>query len=114
VSGTCDANKGEEGNVHRLLVRKTEGRRTLERQRHTWVDNIKMDLVEIGFGELDLTCVAQDRYSRRALVNTVMNLRGPSNAGTLSNGCTVSGLSSSTQLHGVSSLTFRMLSLLVL
>jgi hypothetical protein len=42
-----------------------------------WVDNIKMDLVEIGWIDVDWISLAQDRYRWRALVNTVMNLRAP-------------------------------------
>jgi ribosome biogenesis protein Nip4 len=55
------------------LVGRPEGRRPLERPRRRWEDNIKMDLREIGFGDVDWMHLAQD--SDRALVNTVMNLR---------------------------------------
>jgi hypothetical protein len=41
------------------------------------VDNIKLDLVEIGFGVVDWIGVAQDRYRWIALVSAVMNLRAP-------------------------------------
>jgi hypothetical protein len=44
---------GEKRNTYRLLVGKPEGKRPLERSRYMWVDNIKMDLVEIGWGEWD-------------------------------------------------------------
>jgi hypothetical protein len=67
----------EKRNAYRLLVRKPEGKRPLVRPRCRWVDNIKMDIVEIGLGELDLICLAQDKYRWRALMNTVMNLRIP-------------------------------------
>jgi hypothetical protein len=66
-----------EKNVYRLLVGKPEGIRPIERPRRRWIDNIKTDLVEIGFGVVDWIGMAQDRYSWRALVNTVMNLRIP-------------------------------------
>jgi hypothetical protein len=56
---------------------KPEGKRPLERPRHRWVDNIKMDLREIEWISMDLIVVAQDRDQWRALVNTVMNLRVP-------------------------------------
>jgi hypothetical protein len=52
---------GEKRNVYRSLVGKTEGKRPLGRPRSRWVDNIKMDLAEIGLGELDWIGVAQGR-----------------------------------------------------
>jgi hypothetical protein len=45
---------GEKGNVYKLLVGKPEGRRPLERTRRRWLDNIRMDLVEVGWGNVDL------------------------------------------------------------
>jgi hypothetical protein len=92
---------GEKRNVYRLLVGKPEGKRPLGRPRCTWIDNIKMDLLEIGLSVVDWIGLAQDRYRWRALVNTVMNLRVPSNAGKLLGGCTTCGLSSGSQLHRV-------------
>jgi hypothetical protein len=71
------ARMGEKRNVYRLLVRKPEGRRPLGRPRRRWIDNIKMDLLEIGVNVVDWTGLAQDRYRWRALVNSVMNLRFP-------------------------------------
>jgi hypothetical protein len=59
------------------MVGKPEGRRPLERPRRRWEDNIKMDLGEIGFGDVDWIHLALDRDRLRALVNTVMNLRVP-------------------------------------
>jgi hypothetical protein len=44
---------GEKRNVYRLLVGKPEGKRPLGRQRHRWIDNIKIDLLEIGLGVVD-------------------------------------------------------------
>jgi hypothetical protein len=64
-------------NVYRLLVGKPEGKRPLGRPRHRWIDNIKMDLLQIGLGDVDWIGLAQDRYRWRALVNSVMNLRVP-------------------------------------
>jgi hypothetical protein len=61
-----------------------------------------MDLGEIEWGGVDWIGLAQDRDKWRALMNAVMNLRVPSNAGKLSSGCTTGGLSSSAQLHRVS------------
>jgi hypothetical protein len=65
---------GEKRNVYRLLVGKPEGKRLSGGPRSRWVDNIKMDLVEIVLGVLDWICLALDRYRWRALVNAVMNL----------------------------------------
>jgi hypothetical protein len=64
-------------NAYRILVGKPEGRRPLERPRRRWVDNIKMDLIDIGWDGIDWIDLAQDRDQWRALVNTVMNLRVP-------------------------------------
>jgi hypothetical protein len=64
-------------NAYRLLVGKPEGRSPLGRSRRRWLDNIRMDLVEVGWGDVDWIYLAQDRDRRRALVNSVMNLRVP-------------------------------------
>jgi hypothetical protein len=53
------------------------GKEPLERPRHRWVDNIKMDLLEIGCGGVDWIGLAQDRDKWRAVVNAVMNLWVP-------------------------------------
>jgi hypothetical protein len=53
--------------VYRLLIRKPEGKRPLGRQRHRWIDNIKIDLLDIRLGSVDWTGLAQDRYRWRAL-----------------------------------------------
>jgi hypothetical protein len=63
--------------AYNILVERPEGRRPLGRPRRRWEDNIKMDLREIGFGDVDWVHWAQDRDRWRALVNTVMNLRVP-------------------------------------
>jgi hypothetical protein len=63
--------------AYRILVGKPEGKRPLGRPRRRWVDNIKMDLREIGWDGMDWIDVAQDRDQWRALVNTVMNLWVP-------------------------------------
>jgi hypothetical protein len=59
------------------LVGKPEGKRPLGRPRRRWIDNTKMDLLEIGLSVVDWIGLAQDRYRWRALVNSVMNLRVP-------------------------------------
>jgi hypothetical protein len=66
-----------ERNVYRLLVGKPDGKRPLGRPRRRWIDNMKMDLLEIGLSVADWIGLAQDRYRCRALVNLVMNLRVP-------------------------------------
>jgi hypothetical protein len=63
--------------AYRILVGKPEGKRPLVRPRRTWVDNIKIDLTEIGWDGMDWIDLAQDRDQLRALVNTAMNLRVP-------------------------------------
>jgi hypothetical protein len=68
---------GEKRNVYRLLVGKREGKRPLARPRRRWVDNIKMEPVEIEWGSVGLIGLAQDRYSWRPLVNAVMDHRIP-------------------------------------
>jgi hypothetical protein len=68
---------GETRNAYRIFVGKPEGRRPLGRPRRRWVDNIKMDLMEIEWDGRDWIELAQDRDQWRALVNTVMNLRVP-------------------------------------
>jgi hypothetical protein len=67
--------------AYRVLVGKPEGRRPLVRPRRRWEDNIKMDVRDVGCGGIDWIDLAQDRDRWRALVNTVMNLRVPQNAG---------------------------------
>jgi hypothetical protein len=71
------ARMGGKRNAYRLLLGKSEGKRPLGRPRRRWVDNIKMDLLEIGWGGVDWIGLAQDRNKWRALVNAVMNLRVP-------------------------------------
>jgi hypothetical protein len=68
---------GAKRNSYRILVKKSEGKRLILRPRQRWVDYIKVDLREIGWGGMDWIDLAQDRDQRRALVNTVMNLRVP-------------------------------------
>jgi hypothetical protein len=68
---------GEKRNVYRILVGKPEGKRPLGKPRRRRVDNIKMDLREIGREGMNWSDQAQDRDQLKALVNTVMNLRVP-------------------------------------
>jgi len=63
--------------VYRVLVRKPEGKRLLRRPRRRWVDNIRMDLQEVGYGYMDWIGLAQDTDRWRTHVSAVMNLRVP-------------------------------------
>jgi hypothetical protein len=65
------AQMGEKRNIYRLLA----GKRPLGRPRCRWIDNIKMDLLEIGLNVVDWIGLTQVRYKWKALVNSVMNLR---------------------------------------
>ena len=69
------ARMGEERVMYRFLVGKLEGRRPLGRPRRRWVDNIWMDLQEVGCGYMDWIGLAQDRGRLLTLVGAVMNLR---------------------------------------
>jgi hypothetical protein len=71
---------GEKRGAYRILVGRPEGRRPFGRPRWRWDDNIKIDLKEVGWG-MDWIELAQDRDRWRALVNAIMNLRVPQNAG---------------------------------
>jgi hypothetical protein len=66
---------GEKRNAYSSLVGKPEGMRPLGRPRRRWVNNIKMDLLEIGWGGVGCIGLAQDRDKWRALVSAVINLR---------------------------------------
>jgi hypothetical protein len=72
---------GEGIGVYRFLMGKPEGMRPLVRPRHSWEDNIKMDLQEVECGGMDWIELAQDRDRWRKIVNAVMNLRVPQTAG---------------------------------
>jgi hypothetical protein len=56
-------------------VRKPEGRKPLGIPRRRWLDNIRMDLVEVGWCDVDWIGLARERDRWRALVNSVLNLR---------------------------------------
>jgi hypothetical protein len=73
---TCSTN-GEKRNAYKILVGKPQGKRPLGRLRCRWVDTIKINFREIGWGGTDWIDLAQDRDLWRALVNTVMNLWVP-------------------------------------
>ena len=63
--------------MYRVLVGKLQGKRPIGRPRLRWVDNIRMDLQEVGCVYVDCIGLAQDRDIWRALVSAVMNLRVP-------------------------------------
>jgi len=87
--------------VYRVLVGKSEGKRPLGRPRRRWVDNIMMDLQEVGCGYMDWIGLAQDRNRWRTLVSAVMNLRVPWNAGNFLTSCKPVSFSRRTQHHWV-------------
>jgi len=68
---------GEGRGACTVLVGKSEGKRPLRRPRSRWEDNIKMDLHEVGCGDVDWIELAQDRDRWRELVNAIMNLQVP-------------------------------------
>jgi hypothetical protein len=92
----------EKRNACKLLVGNPEGKRPLGRPRRRCMDNIKMDLGEIGWGGGDWIRLAEDRDKWRTLVIAAMNLRVPQNAGKLLSGLTTGGFSTSAWLHKVS------------
>jgi hypothetical protein len=67
----------EKRNAYKLLVGKPEGKRPLGRPRRRRVDNIRMDLVEVGWGDVDWIGLAKNRNRWRALVNSALNLGVP-------------------------------------
>jgi hypothetical protein len=68
---------GERKGVCRVLVGKLEGKRPLGRPKRTWEENIKMDLQEVGCGDMNWIELAQDRHMWRAVLNAVTNSRVP-------------------------------------
>jgi hypothetical protein len=68
---------GEDRELYGVLVGKPEGKRPLGKSRCRWVDNIRMDLQEVGCGYMDWIGLGQDRDRWRTLVSAVMNLRVP-------------------------------------
>jgi hypothetical protein len=88
---------GEKRNAYRILVGNPQGKRPVGRPRRRWVDNIKVDLREIGWDGMNWIDLAQDQCG--ALLNTVMNLRVPENAGKFLSSCTIGGFSRRAQHH---------------
>ena len=69
------ARMGEDRGVHRVLVGKPEGKRSLGRPRRRWEDNIKTNLQEVGCGDMDWIDLAQVGSMCRAIVNVAINFR---------------------------------------
>jgi len=76
MGGACSA-YGEKRGVYRVSVGKPKGKRPLGRPSCRWKDNIKMDLQEMGCGDMDWIELVQVRDRWRALVNAVMNILVP-------------------------------------
>jgi hypothetical protein len=93
------ARMGEKRNAYKIFVGKPEGKKPLGRPRRRLVDNIKVDLREIGWDDINWIDLAQDRDQWRALVNTIMNLRVPLNVGKFLSSCRIGGFSRRAQLH---------------
>ena len=101
IGWACGAYGWGEG-VYRVLVGKPEGKSPLGRPRRRWVDNIRMDLHEVGCRYMDWIERAQDRDRWRTLVSAVMNLRVPWNAGNFLTSCKSVSFSRRALHHGVS------------
>jgi hypothetical protein len=102
VGGACSSNGWRRGTLAGYLIGKPEGKKSLGRPRHSWVDNVKMDLVEIEWSFVEWIGLTRDRDKWRAIVNAVMNFRTLYNVGKLSSGCTTRGLLGNAQLRIVS------------
>jgi len=76
MGGLCST-YGERSGAYRVLMGKPGGKRSFGRPRRRWEDNIKIDLQEVGCGDMDWIELAQDRDRWRALVSVVMNFRVP-------------------------------------
>jgi hypothetical protein len=76
MGGPCITN-GEKRNAYTLLVGNSDGNRPLGRPRRRWVDNIKRNLGEVEWGDVDWIGLAKDRNRWRAVVNSVLNFRVP-------------------------------------
>jgi hypothetical protein len=75
--GVACSTNGEKRNAYKLFVGKPERKRPLGRPRRRWVDTIRMELIKVGWGDVDWIGLAQDRNRWRALVNSIINLQAP-------------------------------------
>jgi hypothetical protein len=73
----CAQQDAKPENKIRLLVEKPERKRPLGKPRRRWVDNIGMDLGEVGWNDVYWIGLAKDRNRWSAVVNSVLNLRVP-------------------------------------
>ena len=89
-------------NFSKVLLGKPEGRRLLGRPRRRWVDNIRMDLQEVGCGYMDWIGLTQDRDRWRTLVSAVMNLRVPWNTENFLTSCKPVSFARRILHHGIS------------
>jgi hypothetical protein len=76
MSGSCSTN-GEKRNAYKLLWESQREKSPLGRPRRRWVDNIRIYLGEVGWGDVDWIGLAKDKNRSRALVNSVLNPRVP-------------------------------------
>jgi len=95
------ANMGGMWNACNILVGRPEGKRLLRRPWHRWEDNIRMNLRELGWKDVDWMYPTQDRDQWWALVNMVMNIWVPEMAGNFLTSRVIIGSSRMTLLHGV-------------
>jgi len=93
---------GERRGEYRDLMGKPEGKRPLGRPKRRWQGNIKMDLQEVGSGGMDWIDMTLERDGWRALVNAVMKLRVPQNAGNFLTSWKPVSFSTRALLHGES------------
>jgi hypothetical protein len=77
MGGPCSTNGGRRRTLIDYWWESQRERDALGRPRRRWVDNIRMDLGEVGWGDVDWIGLAKDRTRWRALVNSVLNLRVP-------------------------------------
>jgi hypothetical protein len=75
---------GDRSGGYRVLMGRPDGKRSLGRSRRRLEDTIKIDIQKVQWRDMDWIALAQDRDMWRALVNAVMNLRVPQNAGNFS------------------------------
>jgi hypothetical protein len=77
MGGQCSTNGGKRGTRIDYWWESQTEKRPLGRPSRRWVDNIRMDLGEVEWGDVDWIGLAKDRSRWRTLVNSVLNLRVP-------------------------------------